>query len=171
MGESILVTGATAQDLPVSSANLAAFAVAFLGSAALWWIYFDKTAEAGKAHISALDDPSRFARTAYDYHHVIMVAGVIVTAVGDELTITHPTHHASWTTAAVVLGGPALYLLGNGLFRRSMTRRTPWPHAAGIAVLAALCGLVPFANALMLAIAATLVIAAVAVADTAVKRT
>jgi hypothetical protein len=39
-----------------------------------------------------------------------MMAGVIVTAVGDELTITHPAGHASVATIATVLGGPALFL-------------------------------------------------------------
>ena len=37
------------------------------------------------------DDPGRIARSAYTYSHLPMVAGIIVTAVGDELVIGHPT--------------------------------------------------------------------------------
>ena len=46
LGKSILVTGATYGGLPRSGAVVAAF-VAFIGSVALWWLYFDRGAEAG----------------------------------------------------------------------------------------------------------------------------
>jgi low temperature requirement protein LtrA len=46
LGESILVTGTTYGGLPRSGAVVAAF-VAFIGSVALWWLYFDRGAEAG----------------------------------------------------------------------------------------------------------------------------
>jgi hypothetical protein len=35
--------------LPWSSARLTALVVAFVGSAALWWIYFNRSAEDGRA--------------------------------------------------------------------------------------------------------------------------
>src|SRR5438874_2528117 len=41
LGESILVTGATFADLAWGPSQLAAFAGAFVGSIAMWWIYFD----------------------------------------------------------------------------------------------------------------------------------
>src|SRR5918995_136020 len=40
LGESILVTGTTFGEIETSVATVAAFVVAFLGSVALWWIYF-----------------------------------------------------------------------------------------------------------------------------------
>ena len=40
-GESILVTGMTFGESEASALTVSAFAVAFLGSVALWWIYFD----------------------------------------------------------------------------------------------------------------------------------
>ena len=40
LGESLLVTGTTFGKVEVSTANITAFVVAFLGSVALWWIYF-----------------------------------------------------------------------------------------------------------------------------------
>ena len=46
LGESILVTGTTFGEIEASTATVAAFVVAFLGSVALWWIYFDRSAEA-----------------------------------------------------------------------------------------------------------------------------
>jgi low temperature requirement protein LtrA len=47
LGESIVVIGASLSGLhTVTGLAIAAFIVAFVGSAALWWIYFDRSAEA-----------------------------------------------------------------------------------------------------------------------------
>lgn len=120
LGESILVTGATFGELEWSTAVLAAFVVAFLGSVALWWVYFDRAAGDAEEAIAHSDDPGRLGRSAYTYLHLPMVAGVIVTAVGDELAIAHPLGHASPEIVATVLGGPALFLLGHTLFKRTV---------------------------------------------------
>ena len=48
LGESILVTGATIGHMANWDApTLIAFLVAFLGSLAMWWIYFDTSSQAG----------------------------------------------------------------------------------------------------------------------------
>lgn len=165
LGESILVTGATAAQLPVSVENTAAFVVAFVGSAAMWWIYFDRTAEAGSEAIAAAADPGRFARSAYNYFHVVMVAGIILTAVGDELSISHPDGHAGLGAIATVLGGPVVYLLGNGLFNAALTRRVPWARLVAIGVLAVLALLAQFMTLLALAVAAATVVVGVGIWD------
>ena len=41
LGEAIVVTGATTAALDVDAGRIAALALAFLSSAALWWLYFD----------------------------------------------------------------------------------------------------------------------------------
>ncbi|WP_184756494.1 low temperature requirement protein A [Streptosporangium album] len=46
LGESVLVTGLTpAENDHLTAATVAAFTVAFLGSMAMWWVYFDRTGE------------------------------------------------------------------------------------------------------------------------------
>jgi low temperature requirement protein LtrA len=63
----------------------------------------------------------------------------------------------------VLLGGPALYLAGNALFKRLSAPNIPFSHMVGIVLLA---GLVPFAlsmTSLMLAAAATVVLIVVVV--------
>jgi low temperature requirement protein LtrA len=40
--------------------------------------------------IAGSADPGRLGRSAYTYCHLPMVAGIIVTAVGDELVIATP---------------------------------------------------------------------------------
>ena len=50
LGESILVTGATFGKMDWTAATVAAFAVAFIGSVAMWWIYFNIGAERAAEH-------------------------------------------------------------------------------------------------------------------------
>src|SRR3954466_9017716 len=87
LGESIVVTGATFAALVWTLENVGAFASAFVGAIAMWWIYFHKGAEAGSELISSSSEAGRLARLAYTYLHMPIVAGIIVTAVADELVL------------------------------------------------------------------------------------
>jgi len=138
LGESVLVTGATFAKLPWTPVTVASVLVAFVGSVSMWWIYFNIGAERGSRHISASDDPGSVARLAYTYVHLLLVAGIIVVAVGDELVLAHPTGHADAKTAAVLIGGPALYLAGNLLFKRVSARHFALSHLVGLGLLALL---------------------------------
>lgn len=170
LGESVLVTGATVAGEGFSAGAVGALVTAFLGSVALWWIYFDRTAEAAAEAIAASDDPGRIGRSAYTFIHLPMVAGIIVMAVGDELVIAHPGGHISAGTALTVLGGPALFLLGHAMFKRAVFGYVPLNRIVAVVALAALASLVPFAPPIVLLIAATLVVSGVAVWDFALVR-
>jgi low temperature requirement protein LtrA len=166
LGESILATGATLVTSPLSAATITALVVAFAGSVALWWIYFDRAADVARSVIASADDPGRLGRSAYTYSHVPMVAGIIVAAVGDELTIAHPGGHVTMSVAAVVLGGPALFLAGHVMFKWTVFAHVSVPRLLGIAALAALAPVATVVPPLALAAMATLVLAAVAASDT-----
>ncbi|MBJ7311168.1 low temperature requirement protein A [Rugamonas sp. CCM 8940] len=142
LGESLLVTGATFAELVWTADVGAAFLSALLGSIAMWWIYFDSGAERAHHRIKHSRDPGREARMAYTYCHVLIVAGVIVGAVADEITPAH-TAHADGAGVAAILGGPALYLLGVGPFKwvSNERRGPPFSHLLGLALLAALAPL------------------------------
>ena len=135
LGESILVTGATFGEMEITATVLAGFVIAFLGSGALWWVYFDRAAGDAEHLIARSDDPGRLGRLAYTYLHIPMVAGIIVAAVGDELAIAHPLGHAGPEIAATVLGGPAIFLLGHLLFKRAVFGIWSMPRIAAIIVL------------------------------------
>ena len=164
-GESILVTGASFGGLSFSWGALTAFVVAFLGSVALWWIYFDRAAEDSSKVIAESADPGRLGRTAYTYLHLPMVAGIVICAVGDELTIAHPEAPVSLANACVVLGGPALFLAGHTLFKRVVFGNFSAPRLVAIALLATLAPLSIVMSRLFLLFAVMITVAAVAIWD------
>jgi low temperature requirement protein LtrA len=158
LGESILITGANFADLAWTSAVIAAFAVAFLGSVAMWTVYFNIGAERASRHIAASDDPGRLARSGYTYIHILIVAGIIVTAVGDELVLHHPHGRAEAGAAAVIIGGPALYLVGNALFKRLSAPNLPLSHLIGLGLLILLVPAATVATPLMLSAGSTVIL-------------
>jgi len=120
LGETVIVTGATTAALDLDAAVIAGFGLAFLSTAALWWLYFNYVARVAEKRLELAPDRTRLARDGYTYMHVLLVAGVIVAAVGDELVIAHPTDELPAEELAAVAGGPALYLLAHVLFRLRM---------------------------------------------------
>jgi low temperature requirement protein LtrA len=142
LGESIVVTGATASAAGLTSTVVVCLVVAFVETAALWWLYFGATAEDTRAMLSTCDDPGRLARDAYTYLQLPIVAGIIATAVGNDLLIAEPHHALHGVGLAMMLGGPALFLLGESLFRWRMTGRTNVARVAvaGVLILLGLVG-------------------------------
>ena len=120
LGESIVVTGATTAGEDLDASRLASFAIAFLGTAAMWWLYFDYAAAIAQRRLELAANRTQMARDAYTYLHVVMVAGVIVAAVGDEVIIAHPGEALHGAELVVVWAGPAIYLLAQTLFRLRM---------------------------------------------------
>lgn len=155
LGESIVVEGSNFGELPINARTVAAFAVAFVGSVALWWIYFDRASELGRRRIERDGDPGRLGRSAYTYFHLPMVAGVIVAAAADEVTIAHPGREVTAATAALILGGPLLYVAGTVLFKWAIFGVVSRPRVLVAAALAALAAVGPVVSAGTLSAAAT----------------
>jgi low temperature requirement protein LtrA len=143
LGESIVVTGATAADAGLSPTVVLCLGIAFLETAALWWLYFGAVAERSRRVMSTCVDPGRLARDAYTYLHAPIVAGIIAVAVGDDLLIAGPARALHGVGVAMVLGGPALYLLGESLFRLRVTGAA---NAKRLAVAAILLLLTPIGS-------------------------
>jgi low temperature requirement protein LtrA len=120
LGESIVVTGATASARGLSTEIVISLAVAFLATGALWWLYFGEVAEYSRRDLAEAEDPGRLARDAYSYIHLPIVAGIIMLAVADDLLIADPTARLSTAGVVMMAGGPALYLMGDALFRLRM---------------------------------------------------
>src|SRR5579862_4177743 len=165
LGESIVIIGATLAAQRVITASVAAFVVAFGTSVALWWLYFDQSAEAAAEAIAHSKDPGRLGRSAYHLVHPIMVAGIIVTAAADEKVLSDPAGLASTASAWMILGGPALFLAGHVAFKFVVWRYVSWPRVGGIVVLALLALAARSIPALALAACAAALVTAVAATD------
>jgi low temperature requirement protein LtrA len=131
LGETVVITGTTTSQLEIDTARVAAFGLAFLSTAAMWWLYFNYVARIAQRRLELAPDRTRLARDGYTYLHVLMVAGVILAAIGDELVIAHPTEELPGREVAAVVGGPALYLLAHALFRLRMAGSISWKRLAG----------------------------------------
>ena len=162
LGESIVVTGATFADLAWTAETVSAFASAFIGSLAMWWIYFHRGAEAGSELISKSSEPGRLARLAYTYLHMPIVAGIILSAVADELVLQHPGGHSDLNTVLSAIGGPLLFLLGTILFKHTIRGWLQLSHGAGIAALGILAWFAGGLSPLMLSILTTAIMILVA---------
>ena len=161
LGESIVITGATTSEGILNWKTILAFVMAFLASAAIWWLYFTSVAALGEHYLEVADHRTTLARDAYTVLHVVFVAGIILSAVGDELVIAHPIDVLPPYEVAVVAAGPAVYLLAHALFARRLTGE--WYASKLLGTLACLAvGFVGlFVPALVLGAALILVLVAV----------
>jgi low temperature requirement protein LtrA len=162
LGESIVVTGATASDAGLTTAVVAALGIAFLQTVALWWLYFGTPTARSRTAMTATENPGRIARSAYTYLHVVIVAGIIATAAGDDLLVAHPSDSHHGVALALVLGGPALFLLGESLFQWVTTRGMNVKRLVTAAAIVALAPLGGDVTALVLAAMVTALLTALA---------
>jgi low temperature requirement protein LtrA len=138
LGETLLATGATMAkaatwDAPILLALLASF----LGTLAMWWLYFGTASKDAIATITQSGDPGRIG-SYFHYVHAILVAGIIATAVGNDLVLAHPHDAPSVAYILVLCGGPAIYLLGSAIYKKIVYGTVPVSHMAGAVALAAL---------------------------------
>jgi low temperature requirement protein LtrA len=179
IGESMVVTGATLYELlthrlarpgPQHAPTVVAFLVAFVGSAALWWVYFDRTADDSARVLAGSADPGRLGRSAYHFIHPLMVAGIIVVAAADDLVLATPGAVGVPRIAWLVLGGTALFIGGHLAFKFVLWRHLNWARTLALVVLGLLGLLAPYVSALALSSCAAAVVVAVCVADSVSQR-
>lgn len=161
LGETMLATGATLAraehwDMP----TLLALSATFLGTLAMWWLYFGTSSKDATAAITRSADPGRVG-AYFHYIHAILIAGVIATAVGNDLVLAHP--HGALTTAyaLTLIGGPAIYLIGGAIYKKVVYGAIPTSHALGVLALLALIPVAYATDLLVMGGLTTLVLLAV----------
>ena len=170
LGESVVAIGVGAGGRPIDGAVVTAVSLALLITLELWWTYFDSSAASAEERLRSHDDPVLAAADAYSYLHLVLVAGIIVFAVGIKIAVhdvAEPLHAAA---RLALCGGVAAYLAGHAAFRaRLMGALSGGKLVAAAAVLAvfALGGELP---AWAVAGAVTAVLAVLCAAETAVDR-
>src|SRR4051812_34704021 len=117
LGESIVAIGVGASEERFDAQLVAGVGLGLLITVALWWTYFDRFASEAEERLRTHDDPVLAAADAYSYLHLVIVAGIILFAVGVKLAVHDvgaPLHDA---TRLALCGGVALYLVGHVAFR------------------------------------------------------
>jgi low temperature requirement protein LtrA len=119
LGESIVAIGAGAE-VTLDWGIAFAAAAGILLTAAMWWIYFDVVSivagrRLGRAEVGR--EQNTLARDSYSYIHYVMVAGIVLGALGMKKTIGDVEDPLKTVPAFALLGGVGLYLIGHVLFR------------------------------------------------------
>ncbi|MFF7201458.1 low temperature requirement protein A [Streptomyces sp. NPDC008141] len=163
LGESIVAIGVGVSGYPVSAAVLGAAAAGLLVVAGLWRLYFRQVAEAAEHRLAALtgDDRTRFARDAYTFLHLPLVAGIVVSALGmkkalhqiadtGHYDLSEPLHGI---VAWALPGGAGVFLLASGvILLRTTGRRSVVLLVGGLVCVCAgpLAAVIPAGLALVL---------------------
>ena len=121
LGESIVAIGVGATAHPLDSATIATVAAGLVITIGMWWIYFDRFAATAAQRLREHDDPVLAAADAYSYLHLVIVAGIIVFAVGVRLAIRDVAEPLSEGARLALCGGLAAYLAGHTAFRLRLT--------------------------------------------------
>ncbi|GAA5196383.1 low temperature requirement protein A [Rugosimonospora acidiphila] len=160
LGELILITGLSFTRADPTAARTGAFAVSILTTTLFWRIYVYRAGERLHEAIAAASDPVRLTRPM-TLAHVAMVAGILVTAVGDELIISQPFGHSHPAWVAVLLGGPALFVLGRARLEQTVFDRISLDRPIALLALLGLAAPLLFVPSLFAAVAVAVVLAAV----------
>jgi low temperature requirement protein LtrA len=149
LGETILTTGDRIAEAEVWSAPIMiASAVAFLGAAAAGWVYFGTSSEDGSHVIRHSPDPGRVG-AYFHYVHVILIAGIIVMAAANNLIVSQPDGRMTAVLTVTLLGGPALYLIGSGLYKRVVYGCWSPAHIGGLVALGILAAFAQLTDRLL----------------------
>ena len=164
LGETVLTTGSAFVSEPFTVERLVALAVAFTGTVALWWGYFQRE-EGARAAMEQAEDAGRLGWWG-TWTITMMVLALIAIAVGDEMAIAAPEDEATRGFTIVTFGGPALFLLAQWVFHRQALGATPRSLLLGVAALAILAVATAQLALLPGIAAAAAVLVGVAVSDT-----
>ncbi|MEW2378032.1 low temperature requirement protein A [Micromonospora sp. NPDC047812] len=164
LGETVLAAGITFTEQPATAATSAALVVAYLSTVLLWRIYFYRSGQVLSDAVAAARDRLAAGR-ATGIAHVVMVVGIVTTAVGYEIVLKQPGGRPEPVWLAVVLGGPALFLYGRIRLERVVFDRLSIRRVVAIATLAAAAVPLYLAPPLVAAVVAALVLLGVALAD------
>ncbi|MCG5468117.1 low temperature requirement protein A [Micromonospora sp. LAH09] len=123
LGDIILVPTLQVSRGPLAGLRVAALFCAFAVMLLLWQVYVFRAGELLEA--GAGPKSGRPARVA-PYTHLVMLAGVVGTAASFDLVVTRPTGTTPAGWLLLIMGGPALFVIGRILFTLLISMVVPW---------------------------------------------
>jgi low temperature requirement protein LtrA len=165
IGESIVAIGTGVGDLALTADVIAAALLGITLAVTLWWSYFDVVALVAARHFHAATGHDRvlMARDSYSYIHLLLIAGIVLIALGVKKTLAHVDEPLESPAALALMGGVATYLAGHLAFRLRNVGTINRPRLIAAIVAIALYPVVTSMDALVaLALAAGLMTALIA---------
>ncbi|MEU4482916.1 low temperature requirement protein A [Micromonospora sp. NPDC023966] len=164
LGASIFIIGTTFSLSDYTIERAWALLVVFTIVVLTWRIYIYRAGELLTEAIARSANPSLLTQSAA-VTHLIMVGGIGGMAVTSQLVVMRPFGETPPSWAAVILGGPALFLVGRGVLDYTVFGRISRSRLAGLVLLA---GAAPAAGLLppvVVALLAMSILALVAAAN------
>ncbi|HMH57658.1 MAG TPA: low temperature requirement protein A [Galbitalea sp.] len=150
LGESVVAIGSGAANSKLSIAVLAGAVLALLLTVCLWWLYFDAISRAAEEKLESETDRARsaLATDAYTYLHLLLIAGIVISALGVETVMATAGNSSALGLfgGCALFGGTSLYLFGHAAFWKRVGGYWKVWRLAGATVLLALvpvCLVVP----------------------------
>ena len=139
LGESIIAIG-VGTGFQLGAGEVAGAVLGIVVVSALWWLYFDVAAIFARRQLMRTSgiEQAKLARDAYGYMHLVMVAGIVLFALGLKTTIGDVGGTLETVPAVGLCGGGALYLFGHIGFLLRSTGRIFRRRTVGAFVLLAL---------------------------------
>jgi low temperature requirement protein LtrA len=135
LGESIVAIGVGAGGRRLDSMLIGTVSLALLITIGLWWVYFDRFADIAEERLRKDKDPVLAAADGYSYIHLVLVAGIIIFAVGARSAVAYANDPLPLASRIALCGGVALYLAGQAGFRLRMGGRLRRAMVGGIAAV------------------------------------
>jgi low temperature requirement protein LtrA len=120
LGESIAAAGFAAGGGALDVRSAAAVVLSLAITVCLWWSYFDSFAAIAERRLRSGREAVLAASDGYSYMHLLLVAGIIVFAVGVRVVVAHADAGLGEGARLALCGGVALYLAGEAAFRLRM---------------------------------------------------
>ena len=134
MGETIISLGEGATKAPLTPMLIAAVLISFVLIVILLRHYYTEVLDAGERRLKEIRGAAlvRFARYGYTYLHLVMVAGLLLTAVALKAAMIDVTTPLDDLLEACLAAGVAVFLLGAAAF--AALTKAPWRRASLVAI-------------------------------------
>jgi low temperature requirement protein LtrA len=174
LGESVVAVGVGAANEAIDGPILIGAILAISLTVTLWWTYFSHVASAAEHQLSKSQDGRRalLASEGYTYLHFLLIAGIVISALGVEEIIAHAddVEPLGLFGGFALFGGLSLYLAGHAFFWRRMSGRwNSWQFGFATVLLAMIPLAIVAPPLLCLALALSVVIVNVVVQQRVVE--
>ncbi|MBE1487456.1 low temperature requirement protein A [Plantactinospora soyae] len=164
LGASIFLVGSSFSEGPYTTARSGALVVVFMITVLIWRIYIYRAGELMTGTISTSGNPERLSQIAA-FVHVVLVAGILGTAVGVQLVIRRPFGDTPTSWAVAILGGPAVFLIGRALLDYTVFAHVNRARLIGLLLLAGLAAATSLLPPIMMALAVVGILAYIATSN------